>query len=98
MYNVNYEFVAKEWSGVWWCYCCCDCYVIYSILTKYQIHRNVNVYTVLVGFLYLYISYIHFETLLAITPSPELIQGPGVLPNMGTSLYIRDIRKLGCRK
>ena len=29
---------------------------------------------------------------------PELIQGPGVLPNRGTSLYIRDIRKLGCRK
>ena len=28
---------------------------------------------------------------------PELIQGPGVLPNRGTSLYIRDIRKLGCR-
>jgi hypothetical protein len=27
--------------------------------------------------------------------SPELIQGPGVLPNRGTSLYIIDIRKIG---
>ena len=27
--------------------------------------------------------------------SPELIQGPGVLPNRGTSLYIREIRKIG---
>jgi hypothetical protein len=27
--------------------------------------------------------------------TPELIQGPGVLPNRGTSLYIRDIRKIG---
>jgi hypothetical protein len=27
--------------------------------------------------------------------SPELIQGPRVLPKRGTSLYIREIRKNG---
>jgi hypothetical protein len=32
---------------------------------------------------------------LAWLASPELIQGPGVLPNRGTSLYIREIRKIG---